>query len=201
MQRSGEEKTGVVISQSFVKKIHELIFQHVCRGESDAEGFERIIGSYDVLCGRRFHGIVMVTFGDEDSGPVSSLSVIVDGGNRQTMMKGQTFETAHDWDGMTVRIRSLFDSGIAVPGETTDSVFIPDGSPRRIVFLEGCEFLLDAPCGPHNDPRYVGFSDGSILLHLDLHGHSAELSSDGMCTEARTIRALRDSIRGFVDGS
>lgn len=96
MQSSKEEKTGVGVSQSFVKKIHELIFQHVCRGESDAEGFERIIERYDDLCGRHFHGIVMVTFDDEDSGPVSSLSVIVDGGDRQTMMKGQTFETAHD---------------------------------------------------------------------------------------------------------
>lgn len=201
MQRSGEEKTGVAISQSFVKKIHELIFQHVCRGESDAEGFERIIGSYDDLCGRRFRGIVMVTFGDEDSGPVSSLSVIVNGDDRQKMMKGQTFETAHDWDGMTVRIRSLFDSGIAVPGETTDSVFISDGSPRRIVFLEGCEFLLDAPCGSHDDPRYVGFSDGSMLLYLDLHRHSVELSSDGMCAEAGSMRALRDCIRELVDGS
>lgn len=102
---------------------------------------------------------------------------------------------------MTVRIRSLFDSRIAVPGETTDSVFIPDGSPRRIVFLEGCEFLLDTPCDPHDDPRYVGFSDGSMLLHLDLHGHSAELSSDGMYAEAGSMQALRDSIREFVDGS
>lgn len=201
MQWFREERTEMGVSQSFVMKIHELIFQHVCRGESDAEGFERIIGRYDDICGMRFRGIIMVTFGDEDSGPVSSLSIIVDGCDGQTVMKGQTFETIHDWDGMTVRIRSLFDSGIAVPGETTDSVFVPDGSPRRIVFLEGCEFILDAPCGPHDDPNYVGFSDGSMLLHLDLHGHSVELSCDGMCADAESMRALRDSIRGFIDGS